>query len=406
MHGFLKLALPVAAALAIAACSNAGGSSSGLPATSGQVAPPSQSHSASAAAPACSGSRHGRAQCDVLIERNGIHAAIAGWTSSELETAYNFPSSSQGSGQVVAIVDAYDNPNVASDLATYRSTMGLPAANFYKFNENGQQSNYPSGDSGWGVEIDLDTQMVSTSCPNCTIYLVEANSSYWSDIETAEATAVSLGATIVTNSYSGEGASESYYDTPGVTYLASAGDYGYGLYDPATYQHVIAVGGTELFATKKGTRKYYEDVWDIPSCCGTGGGCSSTDEAKPSWQSDPSCAYRTGNDISAVAWNVAEYDTYGETGWFEVGGTSVSSPLTAGAYALAGNSTQQTGGENLWQLSSSQIKNDLFQPTAGGEILYCTQKLWKSYLCQAGTGEFGVYSGPSGWGTPNGVGAL
>ncbi len=63
---------------------------------------------------------------------------MAGWGPSDLQAAYDLPSSSKGSGQVVAIVDAYDNPNVASDLAEYRSHFGLPAANFTKYSQNGQ----------------------------------------------------------------------------------------------------------------------------------------------------------------------------------------------------------------------------------------------------------------------------
>ena len=74
------------------------------------------------------------------------------------------------------MVDAYDNPNVASDLAVYRRHYGLPKAKFYKYNQSGQQSHYPKGDTGWGSEIDLDVELVSASCPNCTIYLIESNS--------------------------------------------------------------------------------------------------------------------------------------------------------------------------------------------------------------------------------------
>jgi subtilase family serine protease len=386
-------------ALAVTACS-AGGSSN-LPSTAGQPVTESESlpHwlATDAATPACAGSRVGQAQCDVLVQKGGIQRAISGWTAANLEAAYNLPSTTNGSGQIVAIVDAYDNPDVASNLATYRSTMGLPAAKFYKYNQSGEQSNYPRGNVGWGVEIDLDVQMVSAACPLCTIYLVEANSTTWGNMEAAEAEAVKLGATIVSNSYSGSGASESYYDASGVTYLASAGDSGYGLYDPATYKAVVAVGGTVL--SQSGSQ-YSQTVWSD-----SGGGCSSTDEAKPSWQTDPTCKYRTGNDASAVAWNVAEYDTYGYGGWFTVGGTSVASPLLGGVFALAGNATSQDGGKNLWSLNTSQRGADLHAITSGS-IVGCPSKYQSTYLCKAGTNQFGQYSGPSGWGTPNGIGAF
>jgi subtilase family serine protease len=391
MNGRFRLALPVLTALTIAACNSSG--ISNIPHASS-----ASSASARIGLPACAGSRARRAQCDVLLENAGpVERDVAGWTPANLQAAYNLPSSTNGSGQIVAIVDAYDNPNVASDLSTYRSNFGLGTPNFSKYNQNGQQYNYPRGSIGWGLEIDLDVAMVSASCPLCTIYLVEANSSNWSDLETAEKEAVALGATIVSNSYGGGGASQSDYDTPGITYVASAGDSGYSLIDPATFSSVFAAGGTVLHQSGS---SYTETVWP-----GSGGGCSSFKIPKPSWQHDPKCTYRTGNDASAVASGVAEYDSYGYGGWVTVAGTSISSPLIASVFALAGNSTSQNGGQNIWSLNASQLASFL-HPIASGSIVKCPKKLKKTYLCKAGTGEFGQYSGPSGWGTPNGIGAF
>jgi subtilase family serine protease len=355
-------------------------------------------HSARAA---CAGSRIGQAQCDVLIEtgartNSGVHGNYAGIGAAELEKAYNLPSSTKGKGQTVAIVDAYDNPDVVSDFNEYRSTMGLPSSTLNKYNQDGQESNYPTGSPDWGVEIDLDVDMVSASCPNCTVDLIEANSNSWSDLETAETEAVKLGATIVSNSYDGTGGSESSYDTKGITYLASAGDSGYGLYDPATFDSVIAVGGTFLNTDSGSKRGYSEVVWPD-----SGGGCSDTQEKKPSWQKDPDCTYRTGSDIGAVAVDAAEYDTYDEGGWIQVDGTSISSPLTAGMVALAGNSTKQDGGENLWKLSKKELKKDLYYIKTGSD-----GSCGGEYLCTDGTKQFGQFGGPTGWGTPHGVGAL
>ncbi|HEY2475381.1 MAG TPA: hypothetical protein VGI19_11345 [Candidatus Cybelea sp.] len=335
-YGFYLAAL----VLMLAGCSGLSSpmASSGLPA--GNAA--GTFHGAT---PACGGSRIGQAQCDVLIEPGGAHPMYAGWGASQLEKAYNLPTS-KGSGQSVFVVDAYDNPDVVSDFAQYRSTMGLPSGTINKYNQNGQMSNYPQGSPGWGVEIDLDVQMASASCPNCTVDLVEANSNSWSDLEAAEQEAVKLGATIVSNSYSGTGGSESSYDTKGVTYLASAGDGGLSLVDPATFDSVVAVGGTEL-SSGGGGRGYSETTWPD-----SGGGCSSTSEPKPSWQKKSkwakNCSFRMGDDVSAVAVNAAEYDTYDEGGWVTVDGTSISSPFCAGVFALAGNSTKQDGGRTFW----------------------------------------------------------
>jgi|HubBroStandDraft_5_1064220.scaffolds.fasta_scaffold04914_4 subtilase family serine protease len=335
-----------------------------------------------------------RPQCNVLIIRSDVQPDVAGWVPSDLQAAYNLPSSSKGSGQIVAIVDAYDNPNVASDLAEYRSHFGLPAANFTKYNQVGQQGNYPMAQAGWGSEIDLDVQMVSASCPNCTIYLIEANSNSDSNFDIAEKEAAKLGAHIISNSWYCEGCKlhPSDFDDPGVTYLASSGDGGYGAASPAGLEDVVAVGGTIL--AKRGS-KYREAAWPD-----TGGGCASGVD-KPSWQHDPGCTSRTTNDVAAVAWGVATYDTYGYGGWLTTGGTSVSSPLVAGIYGLAGNAGSQHGGKSLWMLTKQERKKDLHVINRGSD-----GDCGGSYLCTAGTGQFGSYSGPSGWGTPNGIGAF
>jgi hypothetical protein len=131
----------------------------------------------------------------------------------------------------------------------------------------------------------------------------------------------------------------------------------------------------------------------------SGGGCSS--EPKPKWQKDPDCKYRTANDVGAVAVNVAEYDSYDEGGWITVDGGGVSSPLVAGMVGVAGNSTKQDGGEMLWTLSKADQKRDIYPVTSGSD-----GQCGGEYLCTAGTMQFGIYSGPTGWGTPHGVGAL
>ena len=150
---------------------------------------------------ACPEAGPGEVQCDLLILNESPRGKVYGWGAPDIEAAYNLPSSSKGSGQIVAIVDAYDNPNVASDLAVYRRHYGLPKAQFYKYNQYGQQGHYPKGNTSWGAEIDLDVDMVSASCPNCTIYLIEVNDYNGRSIATAEREAAKLGAHIVSNSF-------------------------------------------------------------------------------------------------------------------------------------------------------------------------------------------------------------
>ncbi len=400
MNGSLKLAAPLLLVLAAAAC-NAGGSPTVPSGAAGQSAASTSSipqwKANGTAHRACPDARPGWEACDVLIQRTKIAPAVAGWGVPDIETAYNLPSATKGSGVIVAVVDAFDNPNVASDLAAYRSNYGLPAANFFKYNQTGKQGHYPKGDPGWGVEIDLDVQMVSAACPNCTIYLIEAKTNSSKNLYQAEKEAVALGATIVTNSWGGGGGnpSRNAFTTPGVVYLASAGDGGYGMQDPADFQTVVSVGGTVL---SKSSSAYTERVWPD-----SGGGCSVVN--KPTWQNDPNCSKKTGNDVSAVASGVAIYDSYPSGGWGTVGGTSVSSPLLAGVFGLANNSAKQDGGKNFWTLSKKKLGKSLHAITSGS-VVNCPPSLVGTYLCAAGTGEFGQYSAPTGWGTPNGIGAF
>ena len=361
----LKLYAPLAAALAFAGC-NAGGSS--LPGPIGQSAtgmsPMPQWQAQNLAHRACPEARPGELQCELLIlngnpRRGGDNRLKAyGWGARDIEAAYNLPSSSRGSGEIVAVVDAYDNPNVASDLAAYRRYYGLPKGKFYKFNQRGQQSHYPKrGNAGRILETDLDVEMVAAACPNCTIYLIEDRDSGESAGEKAEVEAVKLGARIISNSFKCPGFSCDWskaFETPGVTYVAGAGDegYRYGLGTPMAYTHVVSVGGTLL--SKSGST-YSETVWPD-----TGGGCA-TEITKPSWQHDPGCSGRTASDVAAVAWNVAAYSS----GWIIVGGTSVATPIVAGVFALAGNATKQDGGKTFWTLKDKKRQEDLHVISSG-----------------------------------------
>ena len=109
-----------------------------------------------------------------------------GYGPADIASAYQLDPS-RGAGQTIAIVDAYDNPHVEADLAVYRAAWGLPACTtangcFRKVNQRGGAKPPPHGDAGWGVEIALDVQAVSASCPHCHILLVEADSANFDDM--------------------------------------------------------------------------------------------------------------------------------------------------------------------------------------------------------------------------------
>lgn len=369
--------------------------------------------------------RPGRMACMVLVRTNvkqqskqavlkhntahAITPAAAptgdGYGPPSLQAAYKLSSATAGSGETVAIIDAYDDPDAAADLATYRTAWSLPACGtgcFKKVGQTGSTTSLPtaSGSTGWATEESLDIDMVSAICPLCHIILVEANSPTTANLGTAVNTAVSLGADFVSNSYGGsESSSDTTYDTeyykhPGVAITASAGDGGYGVEYPAASQYVTAVGGTAL-STSSNSRGWTESVWSTSSTEGTGSGCSA-DDPKPTWQTDTGCTKRTNNDVSAVAdpnTGVAVYDSYDQSGWLEVGGTSASSPIIASVYALAGTPASGTYPSSYIYSHTSS----LFDVTSGSD-----GSCGGSYLCTAKTG----YDGPTGWGTPDGTTAF
>jgi subtilase family serine protease len=347
-----------------------------------------------------------------------IMAGPTGYGPAQIQAAYKLKGLSSG-GRTVAVVDAFNDPNAESDLATYRQAYGLTpctTANgcFKKVNQNGATSPLPAGDPGWATEISLDLDAVSAACPDCHILLVEANSASTADLMAAEdiATAPSSNAAAVSNSWGGgEDSSilgaDSHFSRSGIAITASSGDSGYGVIWPASSQYVTAVGGTTL-NTASNSRGWNETAWS-----GSGSGCSAF-ETKPAWQKDTGCTKRTVADVSAVAdpnTGLGVYDTYngcgsnflcdlliqlglvsGLDGWAQVGGTSLSSPLIASVYALAGNTGSLGFGSYPYGHTAG-----LFDVTSGSNGT-CSP----AYLCTAGPN----YDGPTGLGTPNGTGGF
>jgi subtilase family serine protease len=329
-----------------------------------------------------------------------------GYGPAQLQSAYDLPSSTKGAGESVAVVDAFNDPDAVSNVATYRSAWGLPACDtsteagcLSVVNQNGAASPLPtnSGTTGWATEESLDVDMVSAICPKCHIYLVEADTAGIKNLGTAVESAVKvLHVEYVSNSYGGHqstkdaGYDTAYFKHTGVAVVASAGDSGYKVSYPAASQYVTAAGGTDLTKDTKTSRGWKETVWS-----GTGSGCSLY-EAKPTWQTDTGCSKRTDNDVAADAdpgTGVAIYDTYDQGGWLQVGGTSVASPIIASVFALAGKPAKGTYPSSYPYAHTSDL-NDVTKGSNGT----CSP----AYLCH---GEVG-YDGPTGWGTPNGLGAF
>jgi len=317
-------------------------------------------------------------------------ATPGGLGPADLADAYQLDTS-KGYGQTVAIVDAYDDPTAAADLAVYRSQYGLPACGtgcFSKVNQAGVSGPLPAANAGWAGEISLDLDMVSAVCPQCNILLVEANSSYLSDLGAAVDTAVRLGARFVSNSYGGAeyagvGGNDVHYNHPGVAITASTGDNGYGMSYPASSAYVTAVGGTTL-SRSSGGRGWTETAW-----AGAGSGCSGY-LGQPSVQANAGtgCANRAVADVSAVANPATGVAVYNGGGWGVYGGTSASAPIIAAVYALAGT----PGADDYPNSYPYQNSTSLFDISAGSNGS-CSIHQW----CAAGVG----WDGPTGLGAPD-----
>jgi subtilase family serine protease len=409
--------------------------------------------------------------------RNGTAAEGSfGLTPGELHAIYDLPTQAP-STQTIAIVDAYNDPGIEADLKAYDQAFGLPECTradecLTEVNQNGVTAElpFPSSDRelteyelfdaeyrefaeyvrGWLLEISLDVETAHATCQNCRILLVEAKGASDVNLNAAERTADSEGATEISDSWGGpeteEDARISAFEDPGTVVTAAAGDDGYldwvleeegegeagSPNFPASSPDVIAVGGTRL---NPGGDKSWpgETVWN-DEFGATGGGCSGVFKA-PAWQLSLSdwksvgcLSYRATADVSADGdpyTGEAVYDSSSACRyttapfWCTVGGTSLSTPLIAGVFALAGGSHGVSyPAETLYERAredptglhdiKSGSNGKCFEQEFNSELLpFCTAAQEavgcnETRICLAGEG----YSGPTGLGTPDGIAAF
>jgi subtilase family serine protease len=345
-------------------------------------------------------------------------APLAGsYGSVQFHAAYNLPITAPNA-QTIAIVDAFTDPNIESDLAVYDQQFGLPPCtqangclkviNSCATYVSRKQTTTTCGstvDSGWALEASMDVEIAHAICQSCKILFVEAYSNSFGDLGAAENLAVQNGATEISNSwgapeFSTETQYDSYWNHPGIATEFSTGDLGNQVEYPAASPYVVSVGGTTLNISAKNAYRS-ESAWS-----GGGSGCSLYESAN-SWQmalsnwSMTGCGtHRATADVSADAnptTGAAVYDSvpYGGTsGWYQVGGTSLAAPLVASVFALAGGvSGVQNAGSVPYNRFTSSNSRDVTTGTNGtcGTI-----------MCTAGIG----YDGPTGPGTPNGIGGF
>jgi kumamolisin len=274
-----------------------------------------------------------------------------------------------GGSRAIAVVEAFDAPNLASDLAVFSAQFGLPAptsANFQVVYASAGActtgGTKPGYNLGWEAEATLDVQWAHAMAPHATIYVVEAPSDSPTDLFAAVTVAsqcvAANGGGEVSMSWgfseaSGEAAFDGLFTQKGVVYFAATGDSPGALY-PSASPNVVAVGGTSLVRNPLPWRGNLGDfqgevVWNWGPTEGTGGG-PSLYEPRPFYQyliTNIVGSSRGTPDVAAVAdpfTGVWIYDT-NLMGWLVVGGTSVSTPVWAGIVNAAGRFNNSTAAE-------------------------------------------------------------
>jgi subtilase family serine protease len=303
--------------------------------------------------------------------RPAVSPGVAPIDPAQMDAAYGVNAISfngtvgSGAGQTIAIVDAYNDPNILSDATSFNSQWGLQQFNvsggptLKVLNETGGTS-LPANSSpgGWDLEESLDVEWAHSIAPEANIILFEANSNSDADLFKAVDTAAGYaGVSVVSMSWSGgESSSETGLDsnfvTPnghqGVTFLAATGDNGSPSGYPAYSPDVVAVGGTTLDINSSGTY-LGESAWS-----GTGGGISVY-ESIPSYQNainGANGASKTNRNVPDVAMDadpnsgVYVLDSY-DGGWFQVGGTSLATPMWGGLVAIANQGRSLLGESSL-----------------------------------------------------------
>jgi hypothetical protein len=292
--------------------------------------------------------------------------APTGLTPAQVRQAYGFdqlPPSTDGTGQTIAIVDAFGDLEVTTttsgngnhktttttitdetgaDWTTFCNQFGLPTTGMTVVYPQGTNTVNPGS---WAGETALDIEWAHAIAPGANILLVIAYDNSYQSMLSAVDYAVSNGANVVSMSWGGgdftsDLARDAHFQHPRVTFVACSGDGGEGAWYPAVSPYVLGVGGTQLSANPDGT-------WSEAAWTNSGGGISLY-EPMPTyqngWQQFETGNMRSAPDVCYQAGLVPGVSVYATTygGWIQAGGTSVGAPQWAALIALA-NSASTTG---------------------------------------------------------------
>jgi len=363
--------------------------------------------------------------------KDALPYAIRGYTPQQVKGAYGLANTTlDGTGVTVAIIDAYASPTIQYDLDTWSAHRGIGSTTITQVVAPGTYNHPESGlrqdPQGWYGEETLDVEAVHGMALGAHIVYVGSPNNF-QDLDAALNHVVDRHlASIVTNSYGFRteflppGFIKPYEDTilqgalEGITINFSSGDdndeslvVGYKTVDwPASSPYVTAVGGTSL-AVGAGNSYLFETGWGttnstwsgtkwIPTgwLYGSGGGVSRL-FAEPAYQQgvvqdsvfaaqghgrgralpdvsvlgDPQTGYLVGQTQTFFATSAtaggARYSEY------RIGGTSLSSPIMAGIFALANQARSAKGSRDLgfanpllYSLNGSSAVTDIVDPAS------------------------------------------
>jgi Domain of unknown function (DUF4082)/Fibronectin type III domain len=298
------------------------------------------------------------------------------YTPTQIQQAYQFNQISfgdvtgNGAGETIALVDAYNDPDIQSDLNTFDTQFGLPATTVTRVSETGSTTALPGTDptGGWELEESLDVEWAHAMAPGANLLLVEASSASDSDLLAAVSYAAAH-ANVVSMSwggseFSGETADDSDFSKAGVAFVASSGDDGAPASWPAASPNVLAVGGTALTLGAN-------NVWSSEVGWSGSGGGPSAYEPQPAYQAGVVTQESTKRANPDVAYDAspstgyAVYDSYSyegtSYGWLTVGGTSAGAPQWSALLAIADQGRTLSDQPALDSASPQQVMTTLYE---------------------------------------------
>jgi subtilase family serine protease len=330
----------------------------------------------------------------IVVSKHGLMQPQGGITPAQISVFYGFPASQQGKGETIAIVDAYDDPNIEADLGVFSTQFNLPACTtangcFKKVYASGTQ---PEENNDWAGEISLDVEWAHAVAPLAKIILVEStddNESIFDAVTFAE----TLKPSVISLSWGGEEwaaetSLDSIFSASTVPIVAASGDSGAGVIYPAASPYVVSAGGTQ--ATMGNYGNYVSEIaWS-----GSGGGVSAY-EKEPAFQTTYGVPQATGmRAVPDVAYNASPfvpyniYDSLSE-GWILVGGTSAAAPQWAGLIAdmkAAKNGNFGNFNGSIYSVAKTpSLLHDITSGTNGTCGYYCTARSGYDYVTGLGS---------------------